>query len=194
MPQIRVTEEVRGTIREMHEQEMTPADIVRELDLSLPTVYRVLKAMELSPNRDSNIGVLHKLSPEDVEDIEKRYSAGKPVNEILADYGLYYPQFYELLVMLEIKPRVRQKQRVKVRNKQLDHAVLLYRETDLTLAEIRLETGIHQPTLHAELRAREIPLRFPRKNRRSPKKREHIIPPVSPTPDSPEPSDGSVQS
>ncbi len=162
MPAIRVTQEVRAEMIDMHTAGQTPFAIAKEMEVSLSTVYRVLRAAELEPNSAPGTGKIHTLGPEDIEDIIERYHGDETVVSILADYGLHYNQFYEILRMVGLQPRRNVSTNRQARRDQLDHAIELYRDTNMTIAEITLETGVHQPTLHVEIRKRNVPLRAPR--------------------------------
>jgi IS30 family transposase len=158
MPALRVTEQVRDEIKSMHDAGLAPAQIADELSFSLPTIYKVLRALGVKP-RKSFKSKLDTFAPEDFETIAKRYVDGAPTLQLLADYEIHYPQLYQILDFMGVQPRLRQRERKEAKNAMMEHALQLYLETDLTVAEIVEETGVHQPVLHAELRKREIPSR-----------------------------------
>jgi transposase len=162
MPTKRVTAEVKEEILGMHEEGMLTQDIATELDLALTTTYRVLQSLGLKPNKPDTRTVIERMGPDNVSEFLERYEGDEPAIQLIADYGLTYPQMYELLEACGVQPRRRRNVNKDARAMQLEHALRLYANTDMTLAAIFEETGIHQPVLHREIHARGIPLRRPR--------------------------------
>ena len=165
MPAVRMTQEVRAEMIDMHNNDLTPFDISKEMEVSLSTVYKVLRASDLEPNSTPGTGKFHTLSPEDIEEMIDRYHGQESVVDIISTYGLHYNQFYEILRMVGLQPRRNIATNRQARRDQLDHAIDLYENSDMTIAEITLETGVHQPTLHLEIKKRGVPLRAPRLKR-----------------------------
>lgn len=160
---VRVTETVRAELLEMHKAGMLPGDIATELELSVPIVYKYLRAANVVPNKRKGQSALSKLNPEDYETIVSRYEAGDKVLDLLTEYDLSHVQFYTLLRQLTITPRTVRESELEGRRMAIDHAVALYIRSGLTISEIVDETGVHQPVLSREIRIRGLPQRRPRK-------------------------------
>lgn len=162
MPAKRVTAEMKEEIQEMHGEGMPTQDIATELGLALTTTYRVLQALDLKPNKPDTRTVVERMGPDNVAEFLERYEGEEPAIQLIADYGITYPQMYELLEACGVEPRRRRNVNKDARAMQVEHALRLYMETDMTLAAIFEETGIHQPVLHREIHSRGVPLRRPR--------------------------------
>jgi transposase len=160
----RVTEETREQVAQMHEAGMTVAQIAAELELSLATVYKLHTALGLTPNKKTpgeQPDMLETMSPQVAEEFAERYAGGEPAIRLITDYNITYAQMYTLLDMLGMEPRGKSSETKEAKAAALEHALHLYEHTDATIATITTETGVHQPVLHREIRARGIPLRRP---------------------------------
>lgn len=127
------------------------AGIANEFGVSTQTVRRILK--------DHGKETSRKPRTLDDEAVIQMYQDGKPVPEILTRHTITYGTLYRILGEHEVPTR--QVAYAKSALKILDRAVELY-VAGAPLWSIKQETGIAQPTLHAELHKREIPLRRPR--------------------------------
>lgn len=135
-------------IVEMHEGGLTLKGIAEEMDISVTAVRNVLKKYSRPT---------HKIAAAyNEEDVIAQYVANEPVPEILATNKLNYAQLYRILQQHGIPTR----RSIEADTKQdrLEHAIELYQEGE-PLWYIKEETGVHQPTLHAELHKRHITLR-----------------------------------
>ena len=139
----------------MWDQGVKIAAIAVELGLAESTVRAALKAQ----GRDL---VRSVASPHEA-DIVQAYKDGVPGQEILARWGISYTKLYTILARNEVPTRkvAAQTPGTGTGATRLDVAVKLYQE-GVPLWRIKAETGIAQPTLHAALHERAVPLRRPR--------------------------------
>ena len=182
----------RGSVSEDKVQEiiaMTNAglktqQIAAEVELAPSTVYKIISEAGLDPVKEYAPTSYRNLSDEEEERLAERYYAMVPVVELLDEFGLTHTQLYLFLSEKGLKPRTQQREIRDARKLAIDHAVRLYQETTMTVAEIVNETGVHQPVISSEIRKRGIPQRRPR--------REYDPPPssasASPDPESTETS------
>lgn len=141
----------------LHEQQLTPYAIARELGISYSTVYKYLNDEGLTPNLKQSKGL------EIEKDLLKEYYEGKPMLEITKKYKVSSTWVYNLLRRRKLEPRTIKNEYKEDRLKMINHALSLYQQTNLTVGAIVLETGISQPTIHKELRKRNMPFRSPKK-------------------------------
>ena len=135
-------------IIEMHEGGLALKGIAEEMDISVTAVRNVLKKYGRAT---------HKVAPSyNEEDIVAQYVANEPVPAILVEHGITYTQLYHILQQHGIPTR--KSMEADVRQSRLERAIEMYQEGS-PLWQIKAETGIAQPTLHAELHQRGIPLR-----------------------------------
>lgn len=97
-------------------------------------------------------------TPEEIQIVEA-YEAGELTAKILAMFDIDRGRLYYLLSKHSVETR--KVQREEGRKRALDEACSLYKQ-GYVIRQIVEDTGIHQPTLHAELARRGIPLRRPR--------------------------------
>lgn len=135
----------------MHAAGMPISSIASELGMSRDTVIRILK----EHGRDTS----RKPKEVDIDDILTAYQNGQAVPAILAKHQISYSRLYEILRDNDIPTR--KAATVAIVNERLTQAVKMYQE-GLPLWSIKQETGIAQPTLHAELHRQGINLRRPR--------------------------------
>lgn len=135
----------------MYDAGVNVINIAAELGVSGQTIRRVLK--EHGKEISRRAAVL------DEEAIVKDYVGRMAVPEILAKYKITYAMLYKILATNGIPTR--KIENASGHDMRLDHAVQMY-EAGLPIWTIKQETGIAQPTLHAELHRRSIPLRRPR--------------------------------
>lgn len=159
----RILDDKRNEAVKMATAGMEVAAIASELDLAASTVYKILKSAGITPVKQYSATSFKNLSNEELVDFADRYNDMEPILSLLNDFNLTYTQMYQLLHHLGIIPRTKQSEIVDARKLALKHALDLYQNTSLTITEIFAETGVHQPTLHREIRLREIPLRKPRR-------------------------------
>lgn len=146
-------DETRSEVLQMWDQGMSANAIADELGVSSTTVRNVVRAS----GRDTKKPRTHAHEREIVE----QYVNGGKVPDILAKYGVSYTQLYNMLSRNDVP--IRKAANAQGRGKQLDAAVILYQQ-NVAVWKITEETGVAQPTLHAELHRREIPLRRPRRS------------------------------
>ncbi len=159
----RVSDDKVEEIIAMTQAGMKTQQISAEVDLAPSTVYKIIAEAGLDPVKEYAPTSYRNLSDEEEERLAERYYAMVPVVELLDEFGLTHTQLYLFLAEKGFKPRTRQKEIRDARKLAIDHAVRLYVETTMTVSEIVLETGVHQPVISAEIRKRDIPQRRPRK-------------------------------
>ncbi len=163
MPLQRVTKEMRGEIKEMTTSGMPVKKIATELELSVPSVYRILAEEGLKPTK-AVLRVTDRLSEDDLEAILEQYYDFIPVGEVLFEFGLNHNQLYQILQDMNLEPRRKQSQTKEAQGMMIDHALDLYQnDTDMTVDEIVRETGVSQPTIHNEITRRGLEKRRPRR-------------------------------
>ncbi len=163
MSQGKISGDKRDEIIKMTEAGLKPNAIAQELDLASSTVYKVLAEEGHQPVKEYAPTSFKNLDEEQIKEFIERYLDMEPLVVLLDEYHLTHVQMYQLLHERQITPRTRMSENKVARNLALDHALRLYQETSVTIAEIVRETGVHQPVLHAAIREREIPLRRPRR-------------------------------
>ncbi len=180
MTRKQITKEQKEEIIKMTRAGMPVMKISAELEIGGVTVYRVLSEAGVRPARRRASGTFGKLSDEQIEELIERYNTDEPVLNLLDEYRLTHTRFYQLLRHMEVEPRTRRASSVGARELQLEHALKLYQTTDLTIAEIVAETGVHQPVINQEVRLRGLRQRKPRL--------KYDVPPTD-APESPDPVD-----
>lgn len=135
-------------IVEMHKGGLGLGAIAEEFSLSTTAIRRVLEKYGMSTKK------VHATKDED--EIIELYLEGGPIPEILTEHTITYGKLYSILARHGVPTR-------KVLNKEgrqlaLDRAVEMYEE-GYKIWKITDETGVHQPTLHAELHRRGVQLR-----------------------------------
>ena len=139
-------------LMEMHRAGMSTPAISHELDVSPQTVRNVIRTY------GSDEGTEDSPSRNEVKIVEQ-YEEGLPIKEILVEHEITRPQLYYILEKYSIPTR---KAKLELgRQRQLDEAIELYKQ-GMVIRRITEETGVHQPTLHAEIARRGVPLRRPR--------------------------------
>jgi len=135
-------------ILEMHDNGMQVNAIAEEMQLSITAVRNVLKKY--------NRTTVTKKPFRDEEAIINKYLQQVPMRSILEEYQLTYSALYNILIKHQIATRKVANSNSRIQ--RLDTAVKMYQE-GYALWEIAQETGIAQPTLHAELHKRGVQLR-----------------------------------
>lgn len=135
-------------VLEMADAGLRPAAIAEEMDVSVTVIRKILKKYGKSSGGPRAIDG----EDEAVED----YVKGEPIPTILGKYSLTYSQLYSILTRHEVP--IRKVSNANVRQQRLNLAIEMYKAGE-PLWRIKNETGIAQPTLHAELHSRQIPLR-----------------------------------
>lgn len=125
--------------------------IAHELEVSAQTIRNWFKAQGQDPPDALK-------SPKDIS-IAEAYEEGMPIPQILAKFEIGRPQLYNILSKYSVPTR--QVILENTRKRAMDEACAMY-EQGFVIRQITEDTGIHQPTLHAELARRGIPLRRPR--------------------------------
>ena len=136
----------------MYDAGMKVPGIASEMGLSAQTVRRILKSRGKETTRKSRAAV-------DEEAIVQAYQDGEPVPALLAKHSISYAILYKILS--EHKIPTRKVLFGESTRTIYDRAVELY-VAGAPLWAIKQETGIAQPTLHAKLHERNVPLRRPR--------------------------------
>lgn len=126
--------------------------IADELSISPQTVRAALNIA----HRDLRRPKVHKDEPLILAD----YANNNPASDILKKYNISYSQLYTILGRHDVP--LRKHTGREALSARLDRAIEMY-QANAPLWEIKQETGVHQPVLHAELHARNVPLRRPRK-------------------------------
>ena len=145
-------QEKANEILNMYTKGMSIPAIMSEMGVSRGTVQRIVKAQggeKPSAPKLDEVGVVES------------YEAGEPIGKILADFGIGRPKLYYLLSKYQVASRKVSME--TARSRAMDEAISLYQQ-GVVVRQITEDTGIHQPTLHAELARRSIPLRRPRVN------------------------------
>jgi len=135
-------------IVEMYKAGLGLGAIAEEMDLSTTAIRNILQKHDV-PTRITRPST-------DEDKIVERYLTSEPIPGILKDFNISYGRLYSILARHGVPTR-------KVLNKQgrelaLDKAVEMYEEGHL-IWKITEETGVAQPTLHAELHKRGVSLR-----------------------------------
>lgn len=139
-------------IVQMHQAKLSNVAIAEEMDVSVSTVKRVLKEAGLKAQpRDAGLPIAQ---------IIDEYQTERPIKAILGQFEISYTKLYMILAENDVP--VRRDTQAIARERQLDEAVAMYKMGS-PLYKIVADTGVSQPTLHAELHKREVPLRRPRK-------------------------------
>ena len=120
--------------------------------MSNQTVRRILKDHGKDTSRKPAVVV-------DEDAIAQGYVEGQPVPALLTAFHINHQKLYQILKSHDIE--LRKVSAAAVIAIRLDRAVDMY-VAGLPLWAIKNETGVSQPTLHAELHRRGIPLRHPR--------------------------------
>jgi len=135
----------------MFKEGMLIDDIATELEVSVATVRAAIKEAGLTKPKKESTGVEIQIGVD--------YTGNLPVPTILQKFNLTYARLYTILSNQDIP--LRKQLNVVGRKASLEAAIEMYVE-GIPLWQIKNETGIAQPTLHAELHTRQIPLRRPR--------------------------------
>lgn len=164
MPLQKVTDEVRGEIKDMTKAGVPAKQIAEELEVSIPTIYRILGEEGLKPAKATQ-KMVNRLSEEELDHLLEMYLVDwEPVSEILFQFDLNHNQLYQLLGDLNIEPRRKQPHTVEAKESMIEHALDLYlNNPDMTVDEIVQETGVSQPTIHNEIARRNLDKRRPRR-------------------------------
>jgi len=163
MAQGRISDDKRDEIIKMTEAGLKPNVIAQEMDLASSTVYKVLAEEGHQPAKQYAPTSFKNLDEDQISKFIERYLDMEPLVVLLDEYNITHVQMYQLLHERQVTPRTRRSEHKAAQNLALEHALMLYQETSITIAEIVRETGVHQPVLHAAVREREIPLRRPRR-------------------------------
>lgn len=131
--------------------------VADEMNVSVGTVRNVEIAAGIAQPREAGSP---EILSDSVEQVIEKYNSGARVFDILREHNLTYTRLYKLLADNNVP--VRKIANADARERQLDEAVAMY-EQGVRIVEITSETGVNQPTLHAELHARGVELRRPRK-------------------------------
>lgn len=150
---VRTPEEVKDEIIALATAKISPYAISRELDMSVQTVYRILKEAGVKPLTGRAISGLDNVG---LGRLLERYLSGDPVEEIRREASVSLATFYQLLDDAGV-PR-RHEQYLAERKTALDDAVTMYQQGK-RLWQIHKATGVSSSTLTNELHARGLPTR-----------------------------------
>ena len=135
-------------ILEMYDNGVQVNAIAEEMQLSATAIRNVLKKHDRA--------TITKKPIRDEEAIINKYLQQVPMRDILEEYHLTYSMLYGILAKHQIASR--KLTNTNSRQQRLDTAIKMYQDGH-TLWQIANETGIAQPTLHAELHKRGVQLR-----------------------------------
>lgn len=135
-------------ILEMHDSGVHINSIAEEMELSTTAIRNILKKHGRT--------TIVKKPFHDEEAIINQYLQQMPMQDILEEHQLTYAMLYGILAKHQVTPR--KIANADSRQHRLDTAIKMYQE-HFALWEITRETGIAQPTLHAELHKRGMQLR-----------------------------------
>lgn len=135
-------------ILEMDDNGMKVAAIAEEMELSATAVRNILK----KHGRDLSLPKAFR----DEEAIINQYIQNTPIHLILTEHDLTYSVLYGILSKHKVTSR--KTANAESRQQRFDVATEMYQNGN-AIWQIINETGIAQPTLHAELHKRDIPLR-----------------------------------
>lgn len=96
------------------------------------------------------------------QEVINMYNEGLSIKVITLKQGISVTKLYNILAKHKVPIRSIVQQ--PTRDRQLEEAVAMY-EDGVVLHQIVSDTGVPQPTLHAELHRRGIKLRRPRRRR-----------------------------
>ena len=149
-----VSEEKRREIIQMHSKGMSHRAISQEMGVSVQTVRNYVKA-------DPDAQPPEPSATTDVNEplIAEEYERGDQIPIILAKHGIARAKLYQILSKFSIPAR--RIENANARERAMEEAVSMYKQ-GVVIRQITSDTGIHQPTLHAELAKRGVPLRRPR--------------------------------
>jgi transposase-like protein len=138
---------------EMAKAGMSVPVIAHEMDVSPQTIRNWLKAQgQEQPTATKDV-----LAKE--AEVIEAYEAGVAVATILKQFDIERAKLYYLLSKYSVTTR--QTTLKDSRKRALDEACQMYKD-GFVIRQITEDTGVHQPTLHAELARRGIELRRPR--------------------------------
>jgi len=146
-------EGVKHEIAAMWDAGMTIPAIANELGTSAQTIRNLLKSLGKDTSRAAKKPAVDEVA------VCEEYTAWRPIPEILKKHDISYTILYRIL--REGKVTLRKVSETEITNVRLDRAVDLY-IAGSPLWAIKQETGVAQPTLHAELHKRGVTLRRPR--------------------------------
>lgn len=152
-----LSSETIQNLYDIHNAGLTPYAIADELKISVATVYKYLHDAKLIPNLPSSKKVIKE------KELLTDYYNFISMNELCKKYNIKPNYIYQLIRRRNLKARTLTSNAKQTYEQQITQAIQLYKETDLTVYAITLEVGISQPTLHKELRLRNIPFRQPKK-------------------------------
>jgi hypothetical protein len=151
-----VTDSVKATIMEMAIKGATPDVIAQEVNISISTVYHILKDEGLKAAHKS-----HGIGKERSDEMCKKYvETQTPVSALLVEFGATHQQLYIALAERSIPTRalIFKEQVEKHGNVRMEKAIELYQQ-GCPGWKIDQETGVRPPDLYNEMHRRGLPLR-----------------------------------
>lgn len=153
----RISPEKRQQILDLFDQDtsVTPAMISTELDVAMPTVYRILRNADRDVLRSANRSTL---TPQDQAALIEGFLIGVPGVQLRTDFDISTSEYYTLLRQAGVDFKATRRKRQETRHQKLDKAIAMYQEGH-PLWSITLETGISAPVVNLELHKRRMQLR-----------------------------------
>ncbi len=145
---------IESEIIEMYSKGISIPAIASETGRSAQTIRNLIKT---NPKAQAAKPIAVK-SVDEVK-VAEAYTSGERIPVILEKFGIQRPRLYYILSKYSVPTR--QVDRENARSRAMEEAISLYKQ-GVVIRQITQDTGIHQPTLHAELAKRGIELRRPR--------------------------------
>jgi transposase len=145
-------------ILQMLDQGMSTRAIAEEMGVSVNTIRDFAKG----DGKAQGGAKASTTNAERQDQVAKAYESGMPVAKILETFQIGRPQLYAVLAKFEVPTRKITHE--DSRKRAMDEAISMYQQ-GVVIRKITEDTGIHQPTLHAEIAKRGIPFRRPRAHR-----------------------------
>lgn len=144
----------------MYSQGANIADICREMEKSVTTVYQLLREGGIVPNRAQEGGpkrITDVLPKEIVDKVVADYVTDVSMARIIRNYELSVNSVYKILRETNTPLRRGQDYR-EIRHDRIEQALRMYKD-GAKLIKIEIETGIQSTQLYKELGKAGIPLR-----------------------------------
>jgi transposase-like protein len=153
--------ELQEEATEMVKGGLSVAESASELGISETYLYQLLNraGVKLPGWTGQRVTVLDLIADEVKEELVKVWLAKEmPVSVLLSRYGISYNTLYRILREQGVDVQAEVQVAEDMRAARMEQAIQMYLD-GAKLWQIKAETGIHQPVLHAELHERGIELR-----------------------------------
>lgn len=159
---VKITEDVQLEVAAMARQGMKATDISAETDISINTVFRILKRQGIStvPSIEPRIG-RGEVPGVVVEQVIDRYMAKDNIADICEDASISISHMYEILRGAGIQTH--QESGEAQRIQRMNDAITMYQKR-VPIYEISEATGVSGYALNIEIHKRGLPLRRPRRH------------------------------